>query len=188
MLAAKQVIVLLSLVFTQALRAEDIQPDPVYRETEVRLSRPMVSGEKFDPQESDPALKEKFTIADRQAERAVGNVERDSEFIFHFWKAKKRILRDQFGIQWKTPAELSPDVAYANYGQPKITNSENHTLRALVAPRLSSASEKIQGIDRSFEGVASVWTRDLQTDQMREYQFVGHDESWKFIQVLELEE
>jgi len=77
----------------------------------------------------------------------MGSVERDSEFIFHFWKAKKRILRDQFGIQWKTPAELSPGVAYANYGQPKITSAENHALRALFAPRLSSASEKIQNID-----------------------------------------
>jgi len=187
-MSEKHVIVLLCLAFTSTLRAEDIQPDPVYRETEVRLARPMVSGEKFDPQESDRALKEKFAIADRQAERAVGNVERDSEFIFHFWKAKKRILRDQFGIQWKTPAELSPGVAYANYGQPKITSAENHTLRALVAPRLSSASEKIQGIERGFEGVASVWTRDLQTDQIREYRFVGHDDSWKFIEVSEWEE
>jgi hypothetical protein len=188
MLSAKQVIVLLCLAFTQALRAEDIQPDPVYRETEVRWSRPMGRGEMFDPQESDPALKEKFAIADRQAERAVGNVERDSEFIFHFWTAKKHILSDQFGIQWKTPAELSRGIEYANYGQPKITNAENQALRALVAPRLSSASEKIQDIDRSFEGIARVWTRDLNTDQIRLYRFVGHDESWKFTQAAEFEE
>jgi hypothetical protein len=86
------------------LKKQLIQPDPVYRETEVRQSRPRLNGEVFDSQESDPALKNKFALVDRKAERAVGNVPRGSKFILHFWEAKKRILKDQFGIQWKTPS------------------------------------------------------------------------------------
>ena len=180
--------VLIGLLVVLAAEAGAIQPDPVYRETEVRQARPRLIGEVFDPGESEPALKGTFATADRKAERAVGNVPRNSEFILHFWKAKKRILNDQFGIQWKTPAELNPNIKYANYGQPKITDTEERSLRAMVAPRLSSRSEDVRGINRSFEGIASVWTRDRQTQQIREYRFAGHDESWTFMEVLEWEE
>jgi hypothetical protein len=103
------------------LKKQLIQPDPVYRETEVRQSRPRLNGEVFDPQESDPALKDNFALVDRKAERVVGNVKRDSKFILHFWDAKKRILKDQFGIQWEAPVELNPGIKYDGYGQPKIT-------------------------------------------------------------------
>jgi hypothetical protein len=159
-----------------------IQPDPVYHETEVRQSRPRVNGEVFDPQESDPALKDKFALADRKAERVVGNVERNSKFVWHFWEAKKRILKDQFGIQWKTPADLNPIMKYDGYGQPKITAAEDRALRALVAPRLSSSSEEVRSVDRSFEGVAEVWTSERQTQEIGLYTFAGHDDQWTFIE------
>jgi hypothetical protein len=159
-----------------------IDPDPVYRETEVRQSRPRLNGEVFDLQESDPALKAKFAWVDRKAERVVGNVPRDSKFILHFWEAKKRILKDHFGIQWKTPAELNPQMKYDGYGQAKITAAEDRALRALVAPRLSSSSEEVRDIDRTFEGVAEVWTSDSKTPQIGLYTFAGHDDQWTFIE------
>jgi hypothetical protein len=112
----------------------------------------------------------------------VGNVKRDSKFILNFWDAKKRILKDQFGIQWKTPVELNPEIKYDDYGQPKITAAEDRTLRALVAPRLSSSSEEVRSVDRSFEGVANVWTSDRQTQQLGLYIFAGHDDQWTFIE------
>jgi hypothetical protein len=148
----------------------------------VRQSRPRLNGEVFDPQESDPALKDKFALVDRKAERVVGNVKRDSKFILHFWDAKKRILKDQFGIQWKTPVELNPGIKYDGYGQPKITAAEDRALRALVAPRLSSRSEEVRGVDRSFEGIAEVWTSNRQTQQIGLYTFAGHDDQWTFIE------
>jgi hypothetical protein len=164
------------------IKKQLIQPDPVYRETEVRQSRPRLNGEVFDPQESDPTLKDKFALVDRKAERVVGNVARDSKFIFHFWEAKRRILKAQFGIQWKTPAELNPRIKYDGYGQPKITAAEDRALRTLVAPRLSSGSEEVRSVDRSFEGVARVWTSDRQTKQIGLYTFAGHDDQWTFIE------
>lgn len=147
----RTIVALLGLVWLVIGDAADIQPDPVYRETEVRQSRPRLNGEVFDRQESDPTLKDKFAIADRKAERVVGNVERDSKFILHFWRAKKRILKDQFGIQWTTPAELNPSIKYASYGQPEITETEDRALRALTASRLSGSSEQVRGVDRNFE-------------------------------------
>lgn len=159
-----------------------IQPDPIYRETEVRQSRPRLNGEVFDPQEADPMLKDKFALVDRKAERLVGNVPRDSMFIFHFWEAKKRILKDQFGIQWRTPAELNSNIRYDDYGQPKITAAEDFALRAQVAPRFLSRSEEVRRVDRSFEGVAEVWTGDRQTKEIWLYTFAGHDDQWTFIE------
>jgi hypothetical protein len=164
------------------------QADPIYRETEIRLSRPRLNGEIFDPQETDPLLKGQFAIADRKAELAVKDIDRDLGFIFQFWDAKQRILRDQFGIHWNTPAELNPSIVYANYGQPNITDAENRALRTLAIPLLSSSSEQMRGVTRSFEGIASVWTRDTQTEQIREYRFTGHDDSWTFIEVSKWEE
>jgi hypothetical protein len=181
----RTIVIVLGLIWHLTAHAADTDLDPVYRETEVRQSRPRLNGEVFDRQESDLELKDKFATADRKAERLVGNVERHSDFIQHFWRAKKRILKGEFGIQWKTPAELNPTIEYASYGQPKITDAENRALRALAARRLSSSSEQMRGVDRSFEGIASVWTRDRQTQQIREYRFEGHDAAWTFIEVTE---
>jgi len=49
----------------------EIQPDPIYRETKIRHTRPRLAGEVFDSRESDPAYKEIFAAADKSAERAV---------------------------------------------------------------------------------------------------------------------
>lgn len=182
----RALIISFALLAVVAPEAGRIQPDAVYRETEVRQARPRLEGEVFDPQESDPALRDTFARVDRKAERAVGNVTRDSRFITEFWRVKKRILRKKYGIEWKTPAELNPNIAYANYGQPQVTAAEDRALRSLVVARLSASSEVIVGIDRSFEGVVRVWTRDPQADQSRLYRFAGHDESWTFIDVAEL--
>ena len=29
-----------------------------------------------------------------------------------FWPVKKRILRERFGVRWKSPSELNPDVIF----------------------------------------------------------------------------
>jgi len=29
-----------------------------------------------------------------------------------FWGEKKRILKEKYGINWKTPAELNPETMY----------------------------------------------------------------------------
>ena len=167
--------------------AATVQPDPVYRETEVRQSRPRLDGEVFDSGESDPELKDEFARADQKAERAVAHVTRDSGFIVRFWKEKQRILKKQFEISWKTPGELNPHIVYDRYGQARISAAEDRILRELVRSRFVNPSETVTTVDRSFEGVASVWTHEPRTQQNREYQFSGHDESWEFIKATDWE-
>ena len=83
----------LFVAFTITCEAAIPFRDPVYRETALRHERSRVAGEKFDPKESDPKLREAFAAADAAAEHRVANVKRDGKFIFHFWSTKKEILR-----------------------------------------------------------------------------------------------
>lgn len=62
-----------------------------------------------DPIEDESAL----ALAFEQARAlALAEVGRDSGIGYgqRIWSAKKRILRERFGIQWFTPAEMNPDV------------------------------------------------------------------------------
>jgi len=102
-----RVLVLLAAVGVSSA-APARQPDPIYLETVIRYSRPRITSEKFDPQESDPKLRAIFSAADAAAERRVGNVKRDDQFVFRFWAEKKKILRQKYSIDWRTPAELNP--------------------------------------------------------------------------------
>src|SRR5437588_3356463 len=148
--------VVLSLAFATTCHAEIPFRDPVYRETALRHSRPLGAGEKVDPQESDPKLRAAFAAADAAAERRVANVKRDRNFIFRFWSAKKDILRKQYAIDWKTPAELNPQIAYDSYGQRQITKRETREITPAVRRR---TSHPITFIERDYQGTVRAWTR-----------------------------
>jgi len=167
---------------------EEIQPDPIYRETEIRHSRPRLAGEVFDSKESDPAYKEIFAGADKSAERAVGNVPRDSDFVFHFWEEKKRILKSEYGIDWESPAELNPHISYGRNGQPGISSTESDAARAVVSANLVSESEEIVGEYRTFRGELFVVTQDSDSRTVRHYELYGHDQIWEIKRVCELSE
>jgi hypothetical protein len=179
--------VLLTACPSPAWSGEAIQPDPVYRETELRHARPRLNGEVFDTGESDPALTEVFASADRKAERQVGNTPRDDQFITTFWAAKQRLLESEYGVSWRTPAELNPQIRYANYGQPELTGEERRVLGVHVSDR-KQATESIREMFREFDGTVRVSTWEPQTDTVRHYTFVGHDTEWTFVDVGELEE
>jgi hypothetical protein len=145
-------VILLLLCATSVTYA--IQPDPIYRETELRHSRPLAAGERYDAQEDDPKLRDAFAAADAAAERRVGNVKRDDRFIFAFWAEKKAILRDKYQIEWKTPAELNPQITYISYGQRKVSEQEIAEITAVVKQR---TKRHITHIDRDPKGVVRVW-------------------------------
>jgi hypothetical protein len=154
--------------------------DPVWRETQLRHERPDVQGQHFDPQESDPKLAEVFAAADRKAERKVGNVKRDKHFIFKFWREKKKILKREYGIAWKTPAELSPTVAFDDYGQPLLTAAEKERVKAAVAPRMNQSEGLIQ-IWREYDGKISVTTKSSADNEVRIYHLTGQDGAWAIV-------
>lgn len=166
------------VVFASAAYA--IQLDPIYRETIVRHARPRITGEKFDPQESDPKLRVTFAAADAAAERRVGNVKRDERFVFRFWSEKKKILRQKHGIDWRTPAELNPQIRYGSYGQTEITARETADITRVVRKR---TSRPITTIERDFRGKVTVWTKPDAHDEILAYVVRSEGGSWKIVDV-----
>lgn len=67
---------------------------------------------KHDPQEDDPRLKKTFQEAERKVERELVRTPRTVGFIHIYWSTKKRILKKDYGIDWKTPEELNPHISY----------------------------------------------------------------------------
>lgn len=65
----------------------------------------------YDPQEDDPALNAAFLEADRVAVRKHRWVS-GMGHCHYVWEEKERVLRDRFGIEWKSPARMNPDITY----------------------------------------------------------------------------
>jgi hypothetical protein len=64
-----------------------------------------------DPIENDPKYKEIFTRVEMEVEQELGNF-RPIGYCHLFWSMKKQILKEKYGIDWKTPAELNPTTEY----------------------------------------------------------------------------
>lgn len=168
-------------VFLAGCAANNIQPDPIYKETEIRNQRPKLNVEIFDTNENNEAMRLQFSEADRVAERKVGNVERDSQFIKVFWAEKKAVLSKRFDIKWKSPAELNPSVCYLSYGQPCITSEEKIVLMALVDEKAKTANQTIQGAYRDFYGHVYLGACNAEKTECGQYKYYGHDREWKFL-------
>lgn len=67
---------------------------------------------KHDPQEDDPVIKEKIDAAMREAEEKLADLPRGRGFCHHLWKETKRILREKYNIDWKTPSEMNPEIMF----------------------------------------------------------------------------
>jgi len=169
------------IVITLLSCSSNIQPDPVYRETVVRGEREKVEGEIFDPQESIKSLTHIFSEADIKAERKVGNVKRDENFIHLFWQEKKRILNKHYGIVWKSPAELNPEIEYGGYGQPKISDKEASSIENYLRSLGYLESEAILSIRRGFNGEVSLYSETRSSNQLKQYTLNGVGERWKLI-------
>lgn len=66
----------------------------------------------YDPQENDPAFQSKLEQAMQEAEENLAAVPRGRGFCRHLWAETKRILREKYGLEWKTPGEMNPHVLF----------------------------------------------------------------------------
>ena len=64
-----------------------------------------------DPIEDTPEYK---AIKDELEEKIIARIgtNRGMGYCHLYWGAKKRILEEDYGIEWKTPNELNPHVLY----------------------------------------------------------------------------
>lgn len=80
-----------------------------YANSNARASRLPMS---HDPIERDPAFSPLIEEASKMAEKELANEKRRMGFCHLYWRTKKRILKEEFGIEWKTPAEMNPGVMF----------------------------------------------------------------------------
>lgn len=69
-------------------------------------------GEKRDPLEGDPRYRRAFEQAETKTMQKLRGVRRGLGFVHLYWQTKKQILRSDYGLDWKTPAELNPNIFY----------------------------------------------------------------------------
>jgi hypothetical protein len=68
---------------------------------------------RVDPAEGDPRLAAVLLRATLEADAELAGEDRDAMGFCHLhWHAKQRILRDRYGVEWRTPAELNPRINF----------------------------------------------------------------------------
>jgi hypothetical protein len=67
----------------------------------------------YDPIEDDPDAAPLIRQADREArEKSDRGPQMPLGQCHVFWAIKKRILKEKYGIDWKTPKEMNPKTAF----------------------------------------------------------------------------
>ncbi|MBD1839639.1 hypothetical protein H6F78_16800 [Coleofasciculus sp. FACHB-64] len=83
------------------------------REVQIRLNLGKNPGEiKHDLKEFAPKYEQLIADAGRKADENLANEPRDAAFAERFWAEKKRILKAEYGIDWKSPADMNPEVVF----------------------------------------------------------------------------
>lgn len=65
-----------------------------------------------DPIQEDPALRSMFENVEEMVDDELKDEERRLGFCYLYWHTKKRILKEEFGIEWFTPGEMNPHVFF----------------------------------------------------------------------------
>jgi hypothetical protein len=67
---------------------------------------------KSDLKEYDPRYRRIIEAAGQEADENLAEYPREIGFSHMFWAEKKRILNQKYGINWKTPPEMNPEVIF----------------------------------------------------------------------------
>jgi hypothetical protein len=70
--------------------------------------------EVLDPLENDPRYQDSFKAAEIKTAKSIQRrgIEPGLGYCHIYWETKKKILRRDYKIDWRTPAELNPFTSY----------------------------------------------------------------------------
>jgi hypothetical protein len=68
-------------------------------------------GLRYDPIEDDPNVQPFLRAAEKEAAEELQGPRRLG-WVHGYWRVKKRILKEKYGIEWQTPAEMNPKGAF----------------------------------------------------------------------------
>ena len=65
------------------------------------------------PAEDDPQLATVMLRATLELDAELADEDRNIMGFCHlFWHNKRRILRERYGVEWRTPVELNPQIIF----------------------------------------------------------------------------
>ena len=101
-------------ILEKAHFTEPSEPRAEHRILVAAAVRPSSSGLARDPVEDDPRYAEVFANVDAEvAALLADDPRRGGEGFCHVvWGTKKGLLKEKYGIDWRTPAELNPQVIF----------------------------------------------------------------------------
>lgn len=68
---------------------------------------------RVDPTEDDPQLATVLLRATLEVDAEMAGEDRNMMgFCNLFWRTKQRILRERYGVEWRTPVELNPQIIF----------------------------------------------------------------------------
>ena len=70
------------------------------------------NGIRYDPIEDDEGVQPALRAAEREAETQMRGYQSHMGYGKGLWLTKQAILREKYGIEWRTPAELNPKIAF----------------------------------------------------------------------------
>lgn len=68
----------------------------------------------YDPIEDDPKYKEIFEQVRIEAEKQLEQegIKKCLGYCHAHWNTMKKILKEKHNIEWKTPAEMNPEIMF----------------------------------------------------------------------------
>lgn len=65
-----------------------------------------------DSVEDDPNVQPLLRAAEKDADEELKSTPRQLGFCYQYWNVKQRILKQKYGIDWRSPAELNPTFKF----------------------------------------------------------------------------
>ena len=67
-----------------------------------------------DPIEDDPKYRTVFRNIDGEVKNILEDDPRQGDlgYCHHYWDTKKKLLKEKYDIEWKTPAEMNPHIFF----------------------------------------------------------------------------
>jgi hypothetical protein len=67
---------------------------------------------KHDKIEDNPKYRTQIEVAEKEAEEECKAIKGKMGYCHVYWGTKKRILKEKYGIKWKSPAELNKHTKF----------------------------------------------------------------------------
>lgn len=73
---------------------------------------PEIGGRKKDPIEYTTEWEDIYYDVEDELDRRFANAPKGRGFCFHYWRAKKELLKDKYDIDWRSPSQMNPRIKF----------------------------------------------------------------------------